>query len=217
MGAGGTGVRHFLQCRPVLILKNFCGVCESLRMIFAIFDDVPYNMDPVTLTTDCRRYMSIINFTPVPQDNCKAKFAEASHHHSSCNHDAQWDDDGIHDLSVSDIPILIVKMHSALETFPYHAVTDYMATDNRLSIENPDTFKKLVSKNAMNAISVITGRLVEGKTVPLEFWLDETWLQADIAFTLPIHCRIRRYSGEEPKVILEYIPSHFSSTRCERR
>lgn len=40
----------------------------------------------------------------------------------------------------------------------------------------------------------------------IQLWFDETWLQADIAFTLPIHCRIRHYPEDQFKVILEFIP-----------
>ena len=136
-----------------------------------------------------------------------AKFVKANHHNGDPNHDAQWENDGIKELEVSDIPQITLSMKNALAKFNYNAVCKFMASEYDLNILNPDAVKALMYENAMNAIFNISKILIEGTSrPPREFWLDETWLQANIAFTLPIHCRIRQYPKEPLKVILEYIP-----------
>lgn len=136
-----------------------------------------------------------------------AKFTKAQHHNSDPNHDAQWENDGIKKLEVTDIPQLTLAMKNALDKFNYKAVCDFMAREHDLNILNPDSLKAFVYENAMNAIANISRIIIEGTSFPpREFWFDETWLQASIAFTLPIHCRIRQYPEEPLKVILEYIP-----------
>lgn len=136
-----------------------------------------------------------------------AKFTKAKHHSCEPNHDAQWENDGIKQLEVSDIPQITLSMKDALDKFNYKAVCDFMARENDLNILNPDALKALVYENAMNAIANLSKIIIDGTSCPpREFWLDETWLQANIAFTLPIHCRIRQYPEEPLKVILEYIP-----------
>lgn len=82
-----------------------------------------------------------------------------------------------------------------------------IAREYDLNILNPDALKALMYENAMNAIATLSKIIIDGTShPPMEFWLDETWLQTTIAFTLPIHCRIRQYPEEPLKVILEYIP-----------
>lgn len=136
-----------------------------------------------------------------------AKFTKAQHHSSNSNHDAQWENDGIKQLEVSDIPQITLSMNNALYKFNYKAVCDFMAREHGLNILNPDALKAFMYENAMNAIATMTKILIEGTSCPpREFWFDETWLHADIAFTLPIHCRIRKYPEELVKVILEFIP-----------
>lgn len=135
-----------------------------------------------------------------------AKFTKAQHHNSDPNHDAQWENDGIKKLEVSDIPQLTLAMKNALDKFNYKAVCDFMAREHDLNILNPDALKAFVYKNAMNAIANLSKIIIDGTSCPpREFWLDETWLLANIAFTLPIHCRIRQYPEEPLKVILEFI------------
>lgn len=82
-----------------------------------------------------------------------------------------------------------------------------IAREYDLNILNPDALKALMYENAMNAIEKLSSIIIDGPSCPpMEFWFDETWLQASIAFPLPIHCRIRQYPEEPLKVILEYIP-----------
>lgn len=136
-----------------------------------------------------------------------AKFVKANHHNGESNHDAQWENDGIKKLEVSDIPQITLSMKNALDKFNYKAVCNFMASEHDLNILNPDALKALMYENAMNAIVNLSRIIIKGKSCPpSEFWFDETWLQANIAFTLPIHCRIRQYPEEPLKVILEYIP-----------
>ena len=136
-----------------------------------------------------------------------AKFVKAQHYNSNPNHDAQWETDGIKQLEVSDIPRLTLSMKNALYKFNYKAVCDFMAREHELNILNPDALKAFMYENAMNAIATLSKLIIEGTSCPpREFWFDETWLQADIAFTLPIHCRIRHYPEYQFKVILEFIP-----------
>ena len=136
-----------------------------------------------------------------------ATYTKAKHHDSDPNHDAQWENDGIKQLEVSDIPQITLSMNNALYKFNYKAVCDFMAREHDLNILNPDALKSFVYENAMNAIASLSKIIIAGAShPPREFWLDETWLQADIAFTLPIHCRIRQYHEEPLKVILEFIP-----------
>ena len=136
-----------------------------------------------------------------------AKFVKAQHHNSNPNHDAQWENDGIKQLEVSDIPRLTLSMKNALAKFNYQEVCDFMARENDLNILNPDALKAFMYENAMNAIAKLYSIIIDGTSnTPREFWFDETWLQADIAFTLPIHCRIRHYPEDQFKVILEFIP-----------
>ena len=136
-----------------------------------------------------------------------AKFVKAQDHNSNPNHDAQWENDGIKQLEVSDIPRLTLSMKNALAMFNYQAVCEFMASKHDLNILNPDALKSLMYENAMNAIAKLSQIIVDGTSCPpTEFWFDETWLQANIAFTIPIHCRIRQYPEEPLKVILEYIP-----------
>ena len=136
-----------------------------------------------------------------------AKFVKAQHHESDPNHDAQWENDGIKKLEVSDIPQITLSMKNALAKFNYNAVCKFMSSEHDLNILNPDAVKALMYENAMNAIFNLSKIIIDGTSCPpREFWLDETWLQANIAFTLPIHCRIRQYPEEPLKVILEYIP-----------
>ena len=137
----------------------------------------------------------------------EAKFVKAQDHNSNPNHDAQWENDGIKQLEVSDIPRLTLSMKNALAKFNYQAVCDFMARKNDLNILNPDALKAFMYENAMNAIEKLSSIIIDGHScAPREFWFDETWLQASIAFNLPIHCRIRKYPEEPLKVILEYIP-----------
>jgi hypothetical protein len=146
-----------------------------------------------------------------------AKFVKAQHHNSNPNHDAQWETDGIKQLEVSDIPQITLSMKNALDKFNYKAVCDFMAREYELNILNPDALKAFMYENAMNVIATMTKILIEGTSCPpREFWFDETWLQADIAFTLPIHCRIRHYPEDQFKVILEFIP-FASEMSIERR
>ena len=136
-----------------------------------------------------------------------ANFVKASHHNSDPNHDAQWENDGIRQLEVSDIPQLTLSMKNALDKFNYKAVCNFMASAHSLNILNPDALKAFMYENAMNAIAKLYSIIIDGTSnPPREFWFDETWLQADIAFTLPIHCRIRHYPEDQFKVILEFIP-----------
>ena len=136
-----------------------------------------------------------------------AKFVKAQNHNSNPNHDAQWENDGIKQLEVSDIPRLTLSMKNALAKFNYQEVCDFMARENDLNILNPDALKAFMYENAMNAIEKLSSIIIDGHScAPREFWFDETWLQASIAFNLPIHCRIRKYPEEPLKVILEYIP-----------
>lgn len=136
-----------------------------------------------------------------------AKFVKASHHNGDPNHDAQWENNGIKQLEVSDIPQLIISMKHALDKFNYKYVCNFMASEHDLNILNPEALKALMYENAMNAIAKLSSIIIDGPScAPREFWFDETWLQANIAFTLPIHCRIRQYPEEPLKVILEYIP-----------
>lgn len=146
-----------------------------------------------------------------------ATYTKAKHHDSDPNHDAQWENDGIKQLEVSDIPQITLSMKNALHKFNYKAVCDFMAREYDLNILNPDALKAFVYENAMNAIATLSKIIIDGAShPPREFWLDETWLQADIAFTLPIHCRIRQYHEEPLKVILEFIP-FASEMSIERR
>jgi hypothetical protein len=140
-----------------------------------------------------------------------AQFTPAKHHNGDTNHDKQWTDDGICSLDVSDIPRILCGMKEALDKFNFNAMFDYIANKYGLNILNPDTGKMLVYKNAMSAVAKLSDILLDGTAYPArEFWLDNTWLQADIAFEFPIHCRIRTYEDEQLKVIMEFIP--FSST-----
>lgn len=146
-----------------------------------------------------------------------AKFTKVQHHISDPNHDAQWENDGIKKLEVSDIPQLSLAMKNALDKFNYKAVCEFMAREHDLNILNPDALKAFVYDNAMNAIANLSKIIIDGTSCPpREFWLDETWLLATIAFTLPIHCRIRQYPEEPLKVILEYIP-YATEMSFERR
>lgn len=135
-----------------------------------------------------------------------AKFTKAKHHNGEANHDTQWEDDGIRKLEVSDIPQITLSLKNALDKFNYKAVCDFMAREHELNILNPDTLKAFMYENAMNAITHLSKIIIDGSCAPREFWFDETWLQANIAFTIPIHCRIRQYLEEPLKVILEYVP-----------
>lgn len=136
-----------------------------------------------------------------------AELVRAKHHNGDPNHDTQWESDGIKKLEVSDIPQITLSMKNALYKFNYTAVCDFMASKHDLNILNPDALKSLMYENAMNAIAKLSQIIVDGTSCPpTEFWFDETWLQANIVFTLPIHCRIRQYPEEPLKVILEYIP-----------
>lgn len=146
-----------------------------------------------------------------------ANFVKASHHNSDPNHDAQWENDGIRQLEVSDIPQITLSMKNALDKFHYKAVCNFMASAHNLNILNPDALKAFMYENAMNAIEKLSSIIIDGHSyAPREFWFDETWLQANIAFNLPIHCRIRKYPEEPLKVILEYIP-FASEMSIERR
>ena len=136
-----------------------------------------------------------------------AELVRAKHHNGDPNHDTQWESDGIKKLEVSDIPQITLSMKNALYKFNYTAVCDFMASKHDLNILNPDALKSLMYENAMNAIAKLSQIIVDGTSCPpTEFWFDETWLQANIAFTLPIHCRIRHYPEDQFKVILEFIP-----------
>lgn len=140
-----------------------------------------------------------------------AQFTPAKNHNGDTNHDKQWTDDGVRGLDVSDIPRIIGGMKEALDKFNFKAMFDYIANKYNLNILNPDTGKMLVYENAMSAVAKLSEIILEGTKFPArEFWLDNTWLQADIAFEFPIHCRIRKYEDEQLKVILEFIP--FSTT-----
>ena len=136
-----------------------------------------------------------------------AEFVKAKHHNGETNHDTQWESDGIKKLEVSDIPQITLSMKNALYKFNYTAVCNSMAREHDLNILNPDALKAFMYENAMNAISKLSSIIIDGASCPpTEFWFDETWLLASIAFTPPIHCRIRQYPEEPLKVILEYIP-----------
>lgn len=135
------------------------------------------------LLTPSRFFMMMMSRNMNNEAKMVAKFVKASHHIGDPNHDAQWKNNGIKQLEVSDIPQLIISMKHALDKFNYKAVCNFMATEHDLNILNPDALKALMYENAMNAIEKLSSIIIDGPSCPpMEFWFDETWLQASIAF-----------------------------------
>ncbi len=155
----------------------------------------------------------------VESDLAPAKIVAAAHHQSNANHEKQWVDSGIpRQLEPEDIPTLITAFKDALAKFNFDAMFEDIAHRNKLSISNMEAGKTLAYAGAMEYLAKICRMIFNAKSVgvnpPTEFWLDNIWVQADIAFVVNLHCRIRRYSGDPLKVILEYIPMATQIERC---